>query len=75
MILAGFALLRDELLLFAGVGLLLGGLDDLCVDFIYAVRRYWRNATIYRHNPRMTARRSAAPRRFRPDGHLRSGLG
>ncbi|HEX7872014.1 MAG TPA: glycosyl transferase family protein [Sphingobium sp.] len=46
---------RDELLLFAGVGLLLGGLDDLILDGIYIVRRLWRAATVYRRFPRMTS--------------------
>ncbi|HEX7853946.1 MAG TPA: glycosyl transferase family protein [Sphingobium sp.] len=48
---------RNELLLFAAVGLLLGGLDDLLLDGIYVVRRLWRAATVYRRHPRMTADR------------------
>jgi len=53
---AALELLRNELLLFAGIGLLIGGLDDLLVDLIYAVRRIWRSLTVYRRIPRMTAR-------------------
>lgn len=46
---------RNELLLFASVGLLIGGLDDLILDLLYAARRIWRAATVYRQFPRMTA--------------------
>ncbi|MCE7795122.1 glycosyl transferase family protein [Sphingobium sufflavum] len=48
---------RDELLLFAAFGLLLGGLDDLVLDLIFGTRRLWRAATVYRRFPRMTADR------------------
>jgi adsorption protein B len=37
-----------ELALFAGVGFLLFGLNDLAVDIIYFARRTWRSATVYR---------------------------
>ncbi len=41
-----------ELALFAGVGFLLFGINDLLVDFIYFARRMWRAATVYtRHRP------------------------
>jgi len=41
-----------ELALFAGVGFLLFGANDLIVDFIYFARRIWRAVTIYRrHRP------------------------
>lgn len=53
--LAALELLRNELLLFAGVGLLLGGLDDLLLDLIYGTRRLWRALTVYTRIPRMTA--------------------
>jgi adsorption protein B len=46
---------RNELLLFAAVGLLLGGVDDLAFDIIYGCRHVWRRFTIYRRYPRMTA--------------------
>ena len=36
-----------ELALFAAVGILLGGVDDLAVDLIWIVRSAWRRATIY----------------------------
>jgi len=53
---AAFELLRNELLLFAGVGLLLGGLDDMVLDMLYGARRLWRALTVYSRVPRMTAR-------------------
>jgi bacteriophage N4 adsorption protein B len=41
-----------ELALFAGVGFLLFGLNDLAVDIIYFTRRIWRSRTVYRrHRP------------------------
>jgi len=52
----GVELLRNELLLFAGVGLLIGGLDDLLLDLVYGARRLWRSLTVYSRIPRMTAR-------------------
>ncbi len=36
-----------EAMLFAGIGLLIGGLDDFAIDLIYLVRRVWT-----RHRPR-----------------------
>jgi len=55
-LLAGLGFARNELLLFAGVGLLLGGLDDVLLDLLYVVRRLWRDLTVYRRFPRMTAK-------------------
>jgi len=55
---------RNELLLFAGVGLLVGGIDDLALDIIYGLRHVWRRFTIYRRFARMTTDRlppSATP--------------
>jgi len=52
----GAEFLRNELLLFAAVGLLIGGLDDLLLDLVYGVRRFWRALTVYSRIPRMTAR-------------------
>jgi adsorption protein B len=54
---------RNELLLFAAVGLLLGGVDDLAFDSIYGCRHVWRRFTIYRRHPRMTADALPAPHR------------
>ncbi len=53
---AGLGLARNELLLFAGVGLLLGGLDDLLVDLLYLLRKVWRDLTVYTRFARMSAR-------------------
>jgi adsorption protein B len=44
-----------ELALFAGIGFLLFAANDLLVDLIYFVRRYWRAATIYSRHPRAFA--------------------
>ena len=52
---AELELLRNELLLFAGIGLLIGGLDDLLIDAIYMARRCWRSLAIYSRITRMTA--------------------
>jgi adsorption protein B len=54
-LLALVELLRNELLLFAGIGLLIGGLDDLLLDILYGTRRIWRALTVYSRIPRMTA--------------------
>ncbi|MEG8023257.1 hypothetical protein QP162_00020 [Sphingomonas aurantiaca] len=34
--------LARETLLFAGVGLFLGGIDDLLVDIVFIVHRLWK---------------------------------
>jgi adsorption protein B len=44
-----------ELALFAGVGFLLFGVNDLLVDFIYFARRLWRASTVYRRHRRAFA--------------------
>jgi len=44
-----------ELALFAGVGFLLFGLNDLAVDAIYFARRFWRSVTVYRRYRRAYA--------------------
>jgi bacteriophage N4 adsorption protein B len=44
-----------ELALFAGVGFLLLGLNDLAVDLIYFTRRFWRSRTVYRRYRRAYA--------------------
>jgi adsorption protein B len=41
-----------ELALFSATGFLLFAINDLVVDAIYFVRRFWRSATIYRRYPR-----------------------
>ena len=44
-----------ELALFAGVGFLVLGLNDLAVDLIYFTRRFWRSRTVYRQYRRAYA--------------------
>ncbi|TVV71480.1 glycosyl transferase family protein [Sphingomonas solaris] len=44
-----------EVLLFAAVGLLLGGLDDLLVDLIFIARAGWRRMTVYQRHTAATA--------------------
>jgi len=44
-----------ELALFAGVGFLLFGLNDLAVDVIYFTRRFWRSTTTYKRYRRVYA--------------------
>jgi adsorption protein B len=55
------AAVRAELLLFAAVGLLIGGIDDLVVDLIYGARRLWRRATVYSRFERMTTATLTSP--------------
>ncbi len=52
-----------ELTLFAVVGFLIGGIDDLLIDAIWLVRRVWRGATIYRRHARVDAQSLVAPQR------------
>jgi adsorption protein B len=50
-----------ELALFAGVGFLIGGLDDLAVDLLWIGRSFWRRLFVYRRHARATAATLAAP--------------
>ena len=43
-----------EALLFAAIGFLIGGLDDLAIDLIWMIRHMTRSATVYRRHPRAT---------------------
>ena len=59
--------LTRELLLLAGCGVLIFGLDELFVDLVYIVGRVRRSLTVYRRHERWTARhvpRSERPGRF-----------
>jgi adsorption protein B len=51
---AGLVALHREVLLFAVVGLAIGGADDFLVDLLFLCRRFWRATTIYARYPRMT---------------------
>jgi hypothetical protein len=55
--------LTAELALFAAVGFLLFGIDDLIVDLIYFMRRGWRAAVVYSRHPKMFAGDMASPMR------------
>ncbi|EQB12337.1 glycosyltransferase [Sphingobium lactosutens] len=46
---------HHEILLFAAVGLAIGGLDDLLIDLLYFGRKAWRDLVIYGRHERMTA--------------------
>lgn len=48
------ATVQREILLFAVVGLAIGGADDFLMDILFLGRRWWRKFTIYRRYPRMT---------------------
>jgi bacteriophage N4 adsorption protein B len=48
------AVIYHEILLFAVVGLAIGGTDDFLVDIMFLARRWWRNIIIYSRHPRMT---------------------
>jgi len=50
-----------ELALFASIGFLLGGLDDLVVDLIWIGRTLWRLAIVYSRHARADAGTLAAP--------------
>jgi bacteriophage N4 adsorption protein B len=47
--------LAAELALFAGAGFLLFAVNDLAVDLIYFVRRFWRGMTVYSRHQRAYA--------------------
>lgn len=53
---AVLATVAGELALFAALGFLLFSLDDLAVDLIYFVRKFWRDLFVYRHHARSDAR-------------------
>ncbi|HWV12466.1 MAG TPA: glycosyl transferase family protein [Sphingobium sp.] len=44
----------QEILLFAVVGLAIGGIDDFLVDIMFLARRWWRNIAVYSRHRRMT---------------------
>lgn len=53
---------QQELLLFSAVFLLIGALDDLCVDAIWAVRWVYRRLIFYRNAPPLKAHQLPLPR-------------
>lgn len=54
MAVAFLATLHHEILLFAVVGLAIGGIDDFMVDMLFLARKAWRDVTIYIRHARMT---------------------
>ncbi len=56
-----FVALHHEILLFAAVGLAIGGLDDFVVDLLFFLRTTWRDIAIYARFPRMTTPGLPAP--------------
>ncbi|EQB06524.1 hypothetical protein L288_10980 [Sphingobium quisquiliarum P25] len=53
-LIAFLAIVHHEVLLFAVLGLAIGGADDFLVDVLFLCRRWWRNITVYSRHPRMT---------------------
>ncbi len=39
-------------MLFAALGFVIGGIDDIIIDCIWIARSVWRRMTVYRHNDR-----------------------
>jgi adsorption protein B len=54
MLATGLQLVHREILLFAVVGLAIGGIDDLLMDLLFLARKCWRDVAIYARFPRMT---------------------
>ena len=48
------ATVHHEILLFAVVGLAIGGIDDFVVDVLFLCRSWWRSLTVYSRHARMT---------------------
>src|SRR3546814_16809933 len=57
------ALITRELIAAAAVLIAVIGVDDLVVDAIYFVRRFWRSATVYTRHDRIRADMLAPPDR------------
>lgn len=52
-----------ELVLFAAILFLIGGLDDLLLDLIWIGNQFWRGLTVYRRYPRASLATLAPPER------------
>lgn len=57
------ARVHHEVLLFAVVGLAIGGIDDFLIDILFLCRRWWRQLTVYSRYPRMTTATLPPPTR------------
>lgn len=53
---AWLVVIHHEVLLFAVVGLAIGGIDDFLMDMLFFARKAWRDLFIYARHPRMTTR-------------------
>ena len=60
---AAIDMIAREAIMFAAIGFLIGGLDDLAIDLIWIARTAWRHATVYRRHPRADAATLAPPER------------
>jgi bacteriophage N4 adsorption protein B len=49
-----FVFIQRELILFAAIGFLIGGIDELMVDLIWIARHVWRRAVIFTRHKRVT---------------------
>ncbi len=56
-------ILQHELLLFSAFWMLVGAMDDLCIDLIWLVRRVYRKIVYYRAQPPMRANELPPPER------------
>lgn len=54
MLVASLAIFHHEILLFAVVGLAIGGIDDFLIDLLFLARKAWRDLFIYGRHARMT---------------------
>ncbi|AEG47825.1 putative bacteriophage N4 adsorption protein B [Sphingobium chlorophenolicum L-1] len=54
MVFAFLARVHHEILLFAAVGLAIGGIDDFIIDMVFLCRSLWRRLIVYSRHPRMT---------------------
>ena len=46
---------QHEIMLFAAVGIAIGGIDDLAIDLLFFTRQTWRRWTVYTRFPVMNA--------------------
>lgn len=46
---------QHEIMLFAAVGIAIGGIDDLAIDLLFFTRQTWRRWTVYTRFPAMNA--------------------
>ena len=63
LIAAGAAIVARELVLFAAIFFLIGGIDDLLVDIAWILNTFWRRTVVYRKRPRASLAHWIPPRR------------